>query len=286
MQDTSLTEKHRFAQAMPELPEVETVRLGISPSLLGKRLLGAEVRDARLRWPVPADLDMRVRGRRVEHVDRRGKYLLLRLDRGVLIVHLGMSGSLRLVRAGTPAARHDHVDLAIEDGWLLRLRDPRRFGALLHTDDPTHHPLIRDLGIEPLSDDFNGAWLHDRTRNRSSAIKPLLMNAGLIVGVGNIYANESLFHAGIHPDTAARRLSRPRCERLAAAIRSTLARAIERGGSTLRDFVDSRGKPGYFQQEYAVYSREGEPCRVCATPIRHLRHGNRATFFCPTCQKR
>jgi formamidopyrimidine-DNA glycosylase len=271
---------------MPELPEVETVRRGISPALLGKRLLGARVREHRLRWPVDADLDERLRGRHVLEVTRRGKYLLIRLDRGALILHLGMSGSLRFVPEGTPAAKHDHVDIVVEDGVLLRLRDPRRFGALLFTDDPESHALIRNLGVEPLEPDFDGALLYALTRDRSSAIKPLIMNATLVVGVGNIYANEALYHASIHPDTAAGRLSRKRCDALAEAIKITLRRAVEKGGSTLRDFVDSRGKPGYFQQTYVVYGRTGEPCRACGTPIKEIRHGNRATFFCPKCQKR
>lgn len=271
---------------MPELPEVETVRRGISPALIGKRLRGACVRESRLRWPVPVDLDARVRGRGVVSVERRGKYLIIRLDRGALLLHLGMSGSLRLVSDETPVEKHDHLDLLIDGGRRMRFRDPRRFGALLHCTDPDTHPLIAHLGIEPLSDTFDGAWLHAATRDRASAIKPLLMDAGTVVGIGNIYANEALFHAGIHPGTRAGRLSRRRCDRLVDAIRATLLRAIETGGSTLRDFVDARGKPGYFQQNYAVYGRVGERCHACCSPIRMLRHGNRATFFCPQCQKR
>ncbi len=271
---------------MPELPEVETVRRGISPALIGQCLRGACVREPRLRWPVPTDLDARVRGRRVLSVDRRGKYLLVRLDRGALILHLGMSGSLRFVADDTPIDKHDHIDLLIDDGRRLRFRDPRRFGAMLHCPDPDTHPLIAHLGVEPLSSAFDGAWLHAATRNRTAAIKPLLMDASLVVGIGNIYANEALFHAGIHPGTQAGRLSRPRCDRLVDAIRATLARAIDNGGSTLRDFVDARGKPGYFQQQYAVYGRIGESCHACGSPIKMLRHGNRATFFCPACQKR
>lgn len=271
---------------MPELPEVETVRRGISPALLGKRLRGADVREARLRWPVPTDLDAQVRGQRVLAVERRGKYLIVRLDRGALILHLGMSGSLRLVSDKIPLDRHDHIDLLIEGGQRLRYRDPRRFGALLFCMAPETHPLIAHLGIEPLSDDFDADRLHAVSRGRTAAIKPLLMDASLVVGIGNIYANEALFHAGIHPGTQAGRLSRQRCGRLVDAIRMTLQHAIDTGGSTLRDFVDARGKPGYFQQHYAVYGRIGECCHACGTPIRMLRHGNRATFFCPTCQKR
>ena len=287
MQKPIPTEKHcdNFI-AMPELPEVETVRRGIAPALIGKQLLGAAIREARLRWPVPPDLDIRVRGRRVVDVQRRGKYLLIRLDQGTLIVHLGMSGSLRWVRPDTAIEKHDHIDLLPEGDHILRFRDPRRFGALLLSDDPEQHPLIAGLGIEPLRPEFNGTWLYALTRGRTGPIKPLLMNASLLVGVGNIYANESLFRAGIHPATPAGKLSRPRCARLVENIRATLEQAILAGGSTLRDFVDGLGKPGYFQQHYAVYGREGEACRVCGDSIRMLRQGNRATFFCPTCQKR
>jgi formamidopyrimidine-DNA glycosylase len=271
---------------MPELPEVETVRRGIAPALVGKTLLGARVRQPSLRWPVPADLDARLKGRQVHAVERRGKYLLAHLDRSTLILHLGMSGSLRLTPQECAPEKHDHVDILLEGGRLLRYRDPRRFGAILLADTPEQHPLIASLGVEPLSPEFDGDWLYALTRGRSGPIKPLLMNAGLLVGVGNIYANESLFRAGIHPETPAGRLSRPRCARLAASIRSTLEQAIQAGGSTLRDFVDGEGKPGYFQQSYAVYGREGAPCRVCGATVQSIRQGNRATFFCRTCQKR
>lgn len=275
-----------YLPVMPELPEVETVRRGIAPTLIGKRLLGAQVRQPQLRWPVPGDLDARLRERRILDIGRRGKYLLIRLDRGALILHLGMSGSLRLVHPETPLEKHDHIDLIPEGDRILRFRDPRRFGALLYCDAPEQHPLIASLGIEPLSAEFDGAWLYTLTRGRSGPIKPLLMNASLLVGVGNIYANESLYRAGIHPATPAGRLTRPRCARLVASIRLTLERAILAGGSSLRDFVDGQGKPGYFQQQYTVYGREGLPCAVCAGTIRMLRQANRATFFCPTCQKR
>jgi len=272
---------------MPELPEVETVRRGIAPTLVGRRLLGALVREPRLRWPVPDDLDACVRGRRITGIDRRGKYLLLHLEpAGALILHLGMSGSVRLVDPASAPEKHDHIDLLVDSGPSLRLRDPRRFGALLYAESHLTHPLIARLGVEPLSAQFDGARLFALTRGRRCAIKSLLMDAGLLVGVGNIYANESLYHAGIHPDTPAGRVTRARCTRLAEAIRHTLERAIERGGSTLRDFVDSRGKPGYFQQDYAVYGRTGAPCHACGAPVREMKHGNRATFYCPGCQKR
>jgi formamidopyrimidine-DNA glycosylase len=271
---------------MPELPEVETTRRGIAPGLIGRRLIGVRVREARLRWPVPPDLDGRVAGQRVVAVDRRGKYLLLRFARGALILHLGMSGSLRWVTPQATPEKHDHVDLLVEGGGILRYRDPRRFGAILYSDAPERHALLAGLGVEPLGASFDGAWLHAQTRKRKGPIKPLLMNAAWLVGVGNIYANESLHAAGIHPATAAGRLSKARCARLADCIRATLERAIAAGGSSLRDFVDDQGRPGYFQQSYAVYGRENLPCPVCGTAIRATRHGNRATFYCPNCQSR
>lgn len=271
---------------MPELPEVETVRRGLAPHLEQRRILGALVREPRLRWPIPPHLDELVRGRTVNALTRRGKYLLMRLDSGNLICHLGMSGSLRMAAADTPPEKHDHVDLRLEDGRVLRYRDPRRFGALLWCDDPERHPLIAPLGVEPLDAEFDGALLHALGRGRSTSIKALLMDAHLIVGIGNIYANEALFHAGIDPRLAAGQISRPRCARLVAAIKDTLTRAIAAGGSSLRDFVDGHGQPGYFQQTYFVYGRTGEPCRSCAGAIRQIRQGARSTFFCPNCQKR
>jgi formamidopyrimidine-DNA glycosylase len=270
---------------MPELPEVETVRRGLAPHLEGHRLRGVRAREGRLRWPVADDLDARLRGRRVLALERRGKYLLLRLDRGSLICHLGMSGSLRLCGEADAPGKHDHVDLLLDDGRLLRYRDPRRFGALLWSAAPERHPLLAHLGVEPLSPEFDGSRLHALCRGRSTSIKALLMDARRIVGVGNIYANEALFHAGIDPRLAAGRLGRPRCARLAEAIRDTLTRAIAAGGSSLRDFVDGHGQPGYFQQTYSVYGRAGEPCRRCGGDIELLRQNGRSTFFCPRCQK-
>lgn len=271
---------------MPELPEVETVRRGLAPHLIGRRLLGAVVREPRLRWPVPDDLDARIDGRRVEQIARRGKYLLVTLDRGHLILHLGMSGSLRLVPAGLAPEKHDHLDLRLEGGHLLRYRDPRRFGAVLWSDAPERHRLIAPLGVEPLEPGFDGDWLFRASRQVRAPVKSWLMDAHVVVGIGNIYANESLFHAGIHPLLPAGRLSRPRCHRLAEAIRTTLTQAIEAGGSTLRDFVNGQGEPGYFQQTYYVYGRAGAPCRQCGAPIRLTRLGNRASTFCPRCQKK
>ncbi len=271
---------------MPELPEVETVLRGLAPFLIGQRLSGALVREPRLRWPVPDDLDALLAGRRIDRLERRGKYLIMTLDRGHLILHLGMSGSLRIVEAAAPVEKHDHLDLLLDTGARLRYRDPRRFGALLWSDDPSSHPLIAPLGIEPLAPGFDGDWLHRASRHIRAPVKSWLMDAHTIVGIGNIYANEALFHAGIHPLLPAGRLSRPRCRKLADAIRDTLNRAIEAGGSTLRDFVNGHGEPGYFQQTYYVYGRAGEPCRQCGAPIRSTRLGNRTTCFCSSCQRK
>lgn len=275
---------------MPELPEVETVLRGLAPHLVGKRLLGAQVRQARLRWPVSPDIGQRIRGCIIQSLERRGKYLIFHLAKDTaahgLIVHLGMSGSLRLCPGDLPPEKHDHVDLQLEGGLCLRLRDPRRFGAMIWCDAPYAHPLLARLGVEPLSQDFSGAYLHALCRQRKTAIKSLIMDARKVVGIGNIYANEALFHAGIPPCLAAGKLSRPRCERLVAGITQTLHQAIAAGGSSLRDFVDGHGQPGYFQQTYYVYGRTGEPCRICATPIRQVTQGGRSTFFCPACQRR
>ncbi len=274
---------------MPELPEVEITRRGIEPYLAGAIITGVRVSERRLRWPIPVRLAARITGRRIARVSRRGKYLLIdcgdNKSAGWLILHLGMSGSLRILDAGTAAARHEHFDLLLGKK-VLRLRDPRRFGAVLWTGgDIAHHPLIAGLGAEPLEESFNGKFLHAATRARKVAVKLLLMNANIVVGVGNIYANESLFHAGINPRTPAGRVSLARYEALAAAIKLTLAQALAAGGSSLRDFVHSDGGSGYFQQQYCVYGRAGLPCRVCGTPIRALRQGQRSSFFCPSCQK-
>ena len=275
----------RYHRAMPELPEVETVRRGLSPHIVGHRLRGARVRNPRLRWPVPDKLDTLIAGQHIKSLERRAKYLILRLDHGGLLLHLGMSGSLRLVVATTPPDKHDHVDLLLDDGQVLRLRDPRRFGAVLWSEQPDTHPLLATLGVEPLDKDFDGARLYAMSRGKTTAIKHLIMDAHLVVGVGNIYANEALFQAGIRPMLRADKLSRPRCERLAEAIKDTLRRAIKAGGSTLRDFVNGHGEPGYFQQSYFAYGRAGEPCRRCGTPIKLLRQANRASYYCPHCQK-
>ncbi|QNM97126.1 bifunctional DNA-formamidopyrimidine glycosylase/DNA-(apurinic or apyrimidinic site) lyase [Chitinimonas koreensis] len=272
---------------MPELPEVETTRRGIETALTGRTLLGATVREPRLRWPIPPDLAERVAGRTVQRVWRRAKYLLLDIGDAHLILHLGMSGSLRVLSGPTPPERHDHVDLELDDGCLLRYRDPRRFGALLWVPgDPLRHALLASLGPEPLEAGFDADYLRGALKGKSTAIKLALMDNHLVVGVGNIYANESLFRAGIAPQRPAGKLTRPQCERLVQTVRETLAEAIVAGGSTLRDFVDSAGKPGYFQQRYFVYGRTEEPCLRCGTPIRQARLGQRSTYWCPECQPR
>jgi formamidopyrimidine-DNA glycosylase len=274
------------AQIMPELPEVETVRRGLAPHLENRLLLGARVRQAQLRWPVPDNLDQLTRNQRLYHLTRRGKYLLAQLDHGGLIMHLGMSGSLRLATADLAPEKHDHLDLLLEDGRVLRYHDPRRFGAMLWCEQPEQHPLIARLGVEPLTEAFNATSLFALCQGKTIAIKQLLMDAHLIVGVGNIYANESLFHAGIDPQLAAGKLSRPRCARLVDAIRQTLAQAIAAGGSSLRDFVDGHGNPGYFQQGYTVYGRAGQACHACGAEIRQIRQTGRSSFYCPHCQHR
>lgn len=270
---------------MPELPEVETTRRGIAPLLEGRRIAAVRVREARLRWPVPATLETTLRGARVQTVERRAKYLLLRVDAGTVILHLGMSGSLRVVPADTPAGKHDHVDLVLEDGFCLRLRDPRRFGAVLFTREaPERHALLRRLGPEPLGEAFNGDYLYARSRGRRLAVKPFLMDSTVVVGVGNIYANEALFLAGIPPGRPAGRIGPERYQALAEAVRAVLQRAIAAGGTTLRDFTAVDGAPGYFALELNVYGRAGEACPRCGTPIRMRRLGQRSTYFCARCQ--
>jgi formamidopyrimidine-DNA glycosylase len=270
---------------MPELPEVEITRRGIEPHLARRTITAVVVRNRRLRWPVPRDLAARLEGREIRAVARRAKYLLLDCGGGTLIVHLGMSGSLRIVPCAESPGPYDHFDLGVGE-VAVRLRDPRRFGAVLWTEaDPARHRLLAHLGVEPLSGAFTGAALHAATRGRRAAIKLALMDHRIVAGVGNIYASESLFRAGIHPRTPAGRVSAARCERLATAVRATLEEAIAAGGSTLRDFVQSDGSPGYFQQRYRVYDRAGEACPTCGRPIRRVVQGQRSTFFCPGCQR-
>ncbi len=271
---------------MPELPEIETIRLGLEPHLQGQRIRTAIVRNRRLRWPVPRKLSELVAGRRIERLERRSKYLLVDCGGAWLIFHLGMSGSLRVVPADTPPGTHDHVDLVLESGNALRLHDPRRFGALLwEPGEPSRHKLLRGLAPEPLGNAFNADWLFERTRGRKAPIKNLVMDSRLVCGVGNIYANESLFRAGIHPARAAGRISQPRYARLVDAIRTTLRAAIQAGGSSLRDFVHADGSPGSFQQQYLVYGRAGEGCARCGNTIRTVRIGQRSAFYCPSCQR-
>ncbi|AOV15850.1 DNA-formamidopyrimidine glycosylase [Acidihalobacter aeolianus] len=271
---------------MPELPEVETTRRGIEPHLLGRRVVDVVVRQPRLRWPVPGDLGTRIAGRRIEAVGRRGKYLLLRTSVGTAIVHLGMSGSLRVIPQDSPADRHDHVDIRLDNGRALRLHDPRRFGALLWTDAPPEtHPLLAGLGPEPLSEAFHGALLHAVAQGRRSAVKALLMDGRVVVGVGNIYASESLFRAGIDPRRAAGRIAAARYDLLAERVREVLTEAIAAGGTTLRDFVREDGRPGYFRMSLNVYGRAGEPCPVCGTAIREAVLAQRNTFYCTRCQR-
>ncbi len=270
---------------MPELPEVETTRRGISPHLVGHTVVGVVVRESRLRWPVPADLGAILAGRTVTHVDRRGKYLLLGCEPGTLILHLGMSGSLRVLGSRIRPQRHDHVDLILDDGHCLRLRDPRRFGSLHWVEgDPLQHPLLVSLGPEPLGGAFNGDWLYVRSRGRRAPVKSFLMDSRVVVGVGNIYANESLSLAGIHPARPAGRISLARYSRLAQAVTEVLEEAIGQGGTTLRDFVGSDGTPGYFSQRLRVYGRQGMPCEVCGHSLRQRVIGQRSTYFCPRCQ--
>lgn len=243
------------------------------------------VRNPNLRWPVPRDLKRRLRGERVRDIRRRGKYLLFDFGRGHLLVHLGMSGRLTVVPAATAPRKHDHVDLVLDDGKALRFNDARRFGTMLWVDHPEEHPLLRDLGLEPLEASFTGAALRERAKGRRVAVKQFLMNGNIVTGVGNIYASEALFRAGIHPEREAGRISAARWDKLAKSVRTTLENAIDSGGSTLRDFVSAEGKPGYFQHRHAVYGREGKACPACRTKIRSLRQGQRSTFFCPRCQK-
>ena len=311
---------------MPELPEVETTRRGLSAHLVGLTITDAIIRNAKLRWPIPKNLPSLLRGQTIHSLKRRAKYLLMDCGSGhsriatpdneilharfplpnplpragegaieslrefhitgTLILHLGMSGSLRILPSNTPAVKHDHFDLVLDNGTLVRLRDPRRFGAVLwHSGDVHAHPLLASLGPELLEKEFDGRYLFQATRGRSISIKQCIMDSKVVVGVGNIYANEALFRAGIRPKLAAGKLSQLRCAKLVDEIRATLQEAIKLGGSSLRDFVNTSGQPGYFQQHYWVYGRNGEPCRRCGTIIKHIRQGQRSSFYCPACQK-
>jgi formamidopyrimidine-DNA glycosylase len=270
---------------VPELPEVETTRRGIRSALRGRTVAGLVLREHRLRWPVDRKLGSELAGQRVLEVRRRAKYLLIELERGTLLAHLGMSGSLRVLPVDAPLLAHDHYDLVLDSRRCLRFNDPRRFGCLLWaTGDPNEHPLLAGLGPEPLERDFTADHLASKARRRRVAIKPFLMDQRVVVGVGNIYASEALFRAGINPRRAAGRVSRERLAGLVQSVRDVLGEAIRQGGTTLRDYVNAEGTPGYFRQKLFVYERAGEPCRTCGTPIRQFTQGQRSTYHCPVCQ--
>ncbi|HZV60897.1 MAG TPA: bifunctional DNA-formamidopyrimidine glycosylase/DNA-(apurinic or apyrimidinic site) lyase [Methylophilaceae bacterium] len=271
---------------MPELPEVETTRLGLLP-LVGQTVEKVILRNPAMRWPVPSHLIKTLPGQQLQALQRRAKYILARFDTGTLILHLGMSGRIILLQQDDPAQKHDHFEVQFGNGNVLRLRDPRRFGAVLWCEgEVSEHVLLQALGPEPLEEAFTGALLYSRTRTRPAPVKNVIMDSTVVVGVGNIYASESLFRAGIHPGIAANRISKTRYQRLAEEIKATLQDALKAGGSSLRDFFGTDGNPGYFQQQYFVYGRTGKPCRKCATPIKSIKLGQRSTFYCPVCQRK
>ena len=280
-------EKHggRYTPAMPELPEVETTRRGLAPHLQGQRIHGVILRRPDLRWPIPAEIERMLPGQVITGIRRRAKYLLLDTEPGSVVLHLGMSGSLRVLPGDTPVRPHDHVDISLQNGRVLRFNDPRRFGSLLGQPAGEVHPLLRGLGPEPLDDAFDGDHLFSRSRGRIAPVKTFLMDQAIVVGVGNIYAAESLFLAGINPLREAGEVSRDRYRRLADAVKQVLGRAITRGGTTLRDFIRPDGAPGYFEQELMVYGREGEPCRRCGALLRHASIGQRASVWGGRCQR-
>jgi len=270
---------------MPELPEVETTRRGITPHVVNHVISKIIVRQPKLRWPIPANLDHHLLGQTINAVERRAKYLLLHTDNGTLIIHLGMSGSLRVLDQYIPPDKHDHLDIEFQNGQVLRLRDPRRFGAVLWSEaNPLQHKLLRSLGVEPLSRQFTGQYLYNIAQNRKLAIKQMIMDSHIVVGVGNIYANEALFLAGILPSVPANKISSTRMANLANAIKQVLKKAISSGGTSLRDFTRSDGRPGYFKQKLNVYSRAGMACLRCGTEIRVTKQGQRATYYCRRCQ--
>ncbi|WP_394224247.1 bifunctional DNA-formamidopyrimidine glycosylase/DNA-(apurinic or apyrimidinic site) lyase [Alteromonas gracilis] len=269
---------------MPELPEVEVSRLGVSPHLVGNTITQVVVRERRMRWPIPHEVSS-VEGHKVIDVKRRAKYLLIETAVGTLILHLGMSGKLRVIDAATPIVKHDHVDIVLNTGKCLRLNDPRRFGAVLFQAPNTQIAMLGNLGPEPLTDDFDDKRLFALSRNRKGPVKNFIMDNAIVVGVGNIYANEALFLAGIDPRRAAGNISAARYKSLTATIKQVLAKAIEQGGTTLKDFAQTDGKPGYFAQHLNVYGRKGEPCEVCGKTIESKVIGQRNTFFCTHCQR-
>jgi formamidopyrimidine-DNA glycosylase len=271
---------------MPELPEVETTRRGIERAAHDQRISEFRIYEHRLRWPIDHALPAQLRQQRITAVERRAKYLLLRLERGTLILHLGMSGSLRLLPQDTPRLKHDQFDLCLESSATLRFNDPRRFGSVHYTTgDPSQHKLLRSLAPEPFDAAFDSDYLFRITRRRRAAIKQVLMNGRLVTGVGNIYASEALFRARVNPRRAAYRLTGAECSRLVRAVRAALRAAIRAGGTTLRDYVGTDGNPGYFRQKLFVYERDGKGCRVCATLVRKITQGQRSTYFCPRCQR-
>ena len=278
--------ERRFAydSCMPELPEVETSRRGIEPWIVDTSITNVIVRDRRLRWPVAAGIEHKLRGQPIYSVERRAKYLLINIGNGTAILHLGMTGSVFIVDRNSPAGIHDHIDVELDSGKTLRFRDPRRFGSLHWCKKPLAHPLLAKLGPEPLGDEFGGEYLWKKSRGRKVRVKQFIMNAQIVVGVGNIYASESLFLSGINPKRAAGRIARHRYDALAEAIRDVLSRAIEAGGTTLRDFYGGDGEPGYFKQQLEVYDRGGEHCRYCNTLIKAIVQGQRSTYYCSSCQ--
>ena len=272
---------------MPELPEVETVRRGILPLVKGSRIVEVTVREPRLRWPIPKDFARYAQGRRIVDVDRRGKYLIVRLDNGDrVLIHLGMTGRLLVLSRPTELRKHDHVDFALDNGLTLRFNDARRFGAVLPWPaKQSEHVLVKDMGPEPLGEEFSAAYLYELSRGRTAPVKAFIMDGTVVVGVGNIYASEALFRARIRPKRQAKSLTRVEVAKLVRAVRAVLTMAIKVGGTTLRDYVNADGTPGYFKQKLYVYERAGQPCRVCGTKVRQFTQGQRSTYFCPTCQK-
>lgn len=272
---------------MPELPEVETTCRGIEPHIVGRTIAKITVRQPRLRWPIPDELNPWAQDQKILNVSRRSKYLLIQVERGVIIVHLGMSGSLRVLLDDPTPTKHDHVDVQLDNGVRLRYNDPRRFGAWLYTESNIHeHALLKNLGPEPLTDAFDETYFYAKTRQRKTKIKTLIMDAHVVVGVGNIYANEALFLSGIYPHKLAGKITKAEAKALVNNIKQVLALAINQGGTTLRDFVGGDGKPGYFAQSLNVYGRAGHPCQRCEAIIKELRTNNRSTCYCPSCQRR
>lgn len=270
---------------MPELPEVETIRRSIALPLQGQIIKAVIVREPRLRWSVPNTLATDLLGQSIQDIQRRGKYLLFQCEQGHLLIHLGMSGNLRLLPAKTPAKKHDHLDIVFHHELCLRYHDPRRFGCVLWTSDPvSQHPLLMNLGLEPLEQDFTGDYLYRLAQQRKVPIKTYIMNSRIVVGVGNIYANESLFLAGIHPTKPSGQINLERYQCLAKSIQQVLSKAIESGGTTLRDFMDSAGNPGYFKPLLQIYGRTGQPCNQCGNPIQQQQLAQRVTYYCSTCQ--